>query len=149
MRLFLSHVLRCAFHCRSDISAIVLQCYWFSVEFGLCQQQGQRKAYGAGLLSSFGELEYSCAPYRPAGGVEHWPEYRQWDPTDAANQDYPITTYQPVYYVADSLSDAKKKMRDYCNALPRPFNVKFDPYTKSVTVDRNVVRQEYKVTKQS
>ena len=35
----------------------VCQIYWFTVEFGLCRQDNEIKAFGAGLLSSFGELE--------------------------------------------------------------------------------------------
>lgn len=96
-----------------------VQCYWFSVEFGLAMQNGQRKAYGAGLLSSFGELEYSCAPYRPAGGETAFPEYRPWEPAKAAVQAYPITRYQPVYFVAASLADAKTRMREYCETIKR------------------------------
>ena len=118
--------------------------YWFSVEFGLCHQQGDIKAYGAGLLSSFGELEYSCSPTRPAGGIDEMPEYRPWDPVKAAETTYPITTYQPIYYVAENFSDAKERVSDFCkNHINRPFHVRYDAFTHTVHVDRAVRRKEY------
>uniref|UniRef100_A0AAV1UY34 phenylalanine 4-monooxygenase n=1 Tax=Peronospora matthiolae TaxID=2874970 RepID=A0AAV1UY34_9STRA len=115
-------------------------CYWFSVEFGLTKQHGKYKAYGAGLLSSFGELEYACACDRSADS--DGPEHRPWDPFLACKQKYPITTYQPVYYVADSLFDAKEKMRTFCEDLKKPFQARYNPYSQTVMIDRAVQRQE-------
>jgi len=108
------------------------RCYWFSVEFGLCKgRDGFRKAYGAGVLSSFGEMEhYSTGK----------PEFREWNPFDAAQQDFPITTYQPIYYVAESFVDAKKKMFEFSESLDKPFSVRWNQAQMRIGVDRNVAR---------
>ncbi|XP_063228625.1 protein henna-like [Bacillus rossius redtenbacheri] len=98
-------------------------CYWFTVEFGLCRQEGQLKAYGAGLLSSFGELQYSLSDK---------PELRPFDPAKTALQKYPITEYQPVYYVAESFEDAKEKLSKFAQTIPRPFGVRYNAYTQSI-----------------
>jgi len=100
-------------------------CYWFTVEFGLCRQEGQIKAFGAGLLSSYGELEY-CLSDKP--------EVRPFDPPKTGIQDYPITEYQPVYYVAESFQDAKDKLTKFAETIPRPFSVRYNPYTCSVEI---------------
>jgi phenylalanine-4-hydroxylase len=100
-------------------------CYWFTVEFGLCRQGGAVRAYGAGLLSSFGELEYCLS------GA---PELRPFDPEVTGVTEYPITEYQPVYYVADSFAAAKDKLRAFAATLNRPFHVRYNPYTESVEI---------------
>lgn len=125
------------------------RCYWHSVEFGLCRGEDgtTHKAYGAGLLSSFGELEYSCKerseddPYGVGeDGMPLRPVIKPWDPAVAAAQDFPITTYQPVYFLAESLQDAKLKMRKYCEDLPRPFFALYNAQTETVHIDRPVRR---------
>lgn len=99
--------------------------FWFTVEFGLCRQDGELKAYGAGLLSSFGELEY-CLSEKP--------ELRPFDPEKTAVQKYPITEYQPVsrkkkahvvifiyilYRSISQLNHSKMLKKKYVNLQPR------------------------------
>lgn len=51
--------------------------------------------------------------------------------------EYPITTFQPTYFCAESLEDAKLKMIEYCNSeVRRPFNVSYDVQTGVVSTDR-------------
>lgn len=99
--------------------------YWFTVEFGLCLQNGERKAYGAGLLSSFGELEY-CLTEKP--------EVRPFDPAVTAVTRYPITNYQPTYFLANSFQDAKDKLVAWAAHIPRPFSVHYNPYTQHIEI---------------
>ena len=49
--------------------------YWFTIEFGVCREDGKIKAYGAGILSSFGELEWA---------ISDEPEHLPLDPYEIA-----------------------------------------------------------------
>uniref|UniRef100_A0A8C6UUP4 phenylalanine 4-monooxygenase n=1 Tax=Neogobius melanostomus TaxID=47308 RepID=A0A8C6UUP4_9GOBI len=99
--------------------------YWFTVEFGLCKQGSEIKAYGAGLLSSFGELQY-CLSDKP--------QLMPFEPEKTCLQKYPITEYQPIYFIAETFEDAKEKVRRFASTIPRPFTVRYNPYTQSVEV---------------
>lgn len=111
-------------------------CYWFTVEFGLCRQEGKLKAFGAGLLSSFGELEY-CLTDKPT--------VKDFEPELTAEQEYPITEFQPIYFVAESFKHAKDKMCAYSQTIPRPFSVHYNPYTQTVTTIDNTNQLLYLV----
>jgi hypothetical protein len=72
------------------------------VEFGLCKENGELRAIGAGLLSSYGELLHALSDK---------PEFRPFDPASAAVQEYDDQAYQDIYYVAESFEDMMDKFR--------------------------------------
>ncbi len=68
--------------------------FWFSLEFGVVVEDGEVRAYGAGILSSYGEID----EFR---GMEH----RPLDLVEMGTAEYDITAYQPVLYRAESVDE--------------------------------------------
>jgi phenylalanine-4-hydroxylase len=68
--------------------------FWFSLEFGVAVEDGELRAYGAGILSSYGEIE----EFRSM-------EHRPLDIAEMGSADYDITHYQPVLYRAESVEE--------------------------------------------
>ncbi len=66
--------------------------FWFTIEFGVVSEGGELRAYGAGLLSSYGEIEeFQGAEIRPL------------DIAEMGVLKYDITHYQPILFAADGI----------------------------------------------
>lgn len=73
----------------------VADVFWFSGEFGVVTEGGRWRAYGAGLLSSVGELDWFADHAR----------VRALDIAAMGTLPYDITQYQPVLFGARSLDE--------------------------------------------
>jgi phenylalanine-4-hydroxylase len=72
----------------------VADVFWFSMEFGIMREHGEVKAYGAGILSSYGEMDE----------FSHM-EHRALDLADMGTLNYDITAYQPVLFCAEGMDE--------------------------------------------
>jgi phenylalanine-4-hydroxylase len=79
---------------RLDAVKMLARLYWFTIEFGLINTPLGIRAYGAGLLSSGGELAYSVDDARP----ERLPFHLE----RIMRTEYQIDRYQDRYFVIDS-----------------------------------------------
>lgn len=103
--------------------------YWFTIEFGLCLQENQRKIYGAGVLSSPSEIEWSMSDK---------PEMLPFDLIKMAVFPYSITEIQHKYWLAPSFAEMKKLVIQYAENIKKPFNVTYNTSTGEVEVDRRI-----------
>ena len=74
--------------------------FWFTAEFGVVRERGEVRVYGAGLLSSVGELSW----------FSERAEIRPLDIRDMATLGYDIDVYQPVLFAADSLAQVLEEV---------------------------------------
>lgn len=80
----------------TSIMKALARFFWFTIEFGLMRAPDGRgvKAYGSGLLSSYGELQHSVeSPI-----VQRYPIQLEW----VINQYFEIDHYQPLLFIVES-----------------------------------------------
>jgi phenylalanine-4-hydroxylase len=73
--------------------------FWFTIEFGVMHEEGELRCYGAGLLSSYGEIEeFRGADIRPV------------DFHAMATLEYDITHYQPILFACDGMGELTERV---------------------------------------
>ncbi|HZU26357.1 MAG TPA: phenylalanine 4-monooxygenase [Bryobacteraceae bacterium] len=81
-------------HALASIIRAMARFFWFTVEFGLMRGRDGLKAYGSGLLSSYGELAHAIE----SPEVQRFPIQIEW----AINQSFEIDHYQPLLFIVHS-----------------------------------------------
>ncbi len=82
--------------------------YWFTIEFGLVEAEGDIKAYGAGILSSFKEMKNAFSD-----NVERRPFVLE----EVIEHEYTYSDLQPILYVAHSYKELKEDVRRYIESF--------------------------------
>lgn len=70
--------------------------YWFTIEFGLMQENSQLKIYGAGILSSFGESLHVYSTHV---------ELRKFSVEDVFLQPFHNNEVQHIYFVVENMDE--------------------------------------------
>lgn len=76
---------------------ILARLFWYMVEFGLIRENGAIKAYGAGMLSSATETEYSV--------TSPTPQRLRFDLQRVMSTDFRIDAFQETYFVLDNYDE--------------------------------------------
>jgi phenylalanine-4-hydroxylase len=82
--------------------------YWYTVEFGVVREGGGVKAFGAGVLSSFGELQHMAAGRAELVPLDVAAPLPRMSYKDG---------YQQRYFVLDSFEEGAAHLKAYCCTL--------------------------------
>jgi phenylalanine-4-hydroxylase len=77
--------------------AMLARLFWFTVEFGLIRTPQGLQSYGAGIVSSPGELVYAME--------SHIPARKRMEPVDVLRTPYRIDIFQTVYFIIEDFDE--------------------------------------------
>jgi phenylalanine-4-hydroxylase len=83
--------------------------YWYTLEFGVAREKDDVKAYGAGLLSSYGEL----------GSFHERARLEPFDIERIVKTPYDPTDYQKVLFIAPSFSEMVRRVEGWLRDVLR------------------------------
>lgn len=89
---------------REDIKRLA----WFSTEFGLIRQNGEIKVFGAGLISSRGEMSHVLSGHTP---------FLPFTIENVLQSDKAIWSYNHTLFVFDSLAALKRELARYFDSI--------------------------------
>lgn len=112
---FLQTYGQAALHAGDQHTEALARLFWFTVEFGLIQEEGRLKIYGSGLVSSHGEARHSLEA--PEGTGEGRVERRAFDLDRVCQTGFEIDKYQPILYVLDSFEQLRDAMTTYAERV--------------------------------
>src|SRR4029079_15957205 len=95
---------------------VLADVFWFTMEFGVMHEGGELRAYGAGILSSYGEIEE----------FRHM-EIRPIDLAEMGSIEYDITKYQPVLYCAESMGELEEVAGGFFETVDDDTRAKMTP----------------------
>jgi phenylalanine-4-hydroxylase len=112
--------------------AMIGAIYWFTIEFGLCMENGITKFYGAGPGGSFGEILHVEKM------IKESPQniYKLDIINNPPPVNFVVQDVQPFYYAAESFDNFLQQLEDYSKTFYKPFYMTYDERNNSFEVDR-------------
>jgi len=82
--------------------------HWFTVEFGLIRKPEGMRIYGAGIVSSLGEVQ---------NALSNKVDVREFNPDKIVLQDYDVWHLQPILFAIDSFEQLEQGFKDWTKSV--------------------------------
>ncbi|HCY77892.1 MAG: phenylalanine 4-monooxygenase [Ignavibacterium sp.] len=82
--------------------------HWFTVEFGLIRKPEGMRIYGAGIVSSLGEVQ---------NALSDKVEVKDFDPEKIVEQEYDVWHLQPILFAIDSFQQLENGFKDWAKKV--------------------------------